>query len=50
MIAASTLSSWNVTASTIKTQFGFDPTELTSTSGDVDTTNPPSPRSGSSGC
>ncbi|MFE7418785.1 hypothetical protein [Rhodococcus sp. NPDC057529] len=38
MIAASTLSSWNVTASTIKTQFGFDPTELTS--GDVDTTNP----------
>lgn len=40
MIAASTLSSWNVTARTIKTQFGFDPTELTTTSGTVDTTNP----------
>ncbi|MEN0140196.1 MAG: hypothetical protein AAGC80_33925 [Rhodococcus sp. (in: high G+C Gram-positive bacteria)] len=40
MIAASTLSSWDVTASTIKTQFGFDPTELSTSSGTVDATDP----------
>ncbi|MDV7242817.1 MULTISPECIES: hypothetical protein [Rhodococcus] len=40
MIAASTLSSWHLTARTIKTQFGFDPAELSSTSGTVDTTDP----------
>ncbi|MBC2641589.1 MULTISPECIES: hypothetical protein [unclassified Rhodococcus (in: high G+C Gram-positive bacteria)] len=40
MIAASTLSSWNVTARTIKTQFGFDPSQLSPASGAVDTTDP----------